>query len=187
MQIALRTAVLKAMEDSPFYNDLLAFIKTIPTTDLYQGSRILAYISKKMHDFLLTKRAELFTAGQQISQMIRDHSDVAATQVHFHLTQLDKYINLFTMSGYPHAEQQLVTLVGITVVSARFSSIATLGSNLLEGDDRSMDALFRALPIELSLAAGSLPLSRDDTIKDTYKTKHHTTPQCTHSGRLEAF
>ena len=33
MQIALRTAVLKAMEDSPFYNDLLAFIKTWHTYD----------------------------------------------------------------------------------------------------------------------------------------------------------
>ena len=58
-------------------------------------------------------------------------------------------------------EQQLVTHSGITVLSARLSSIATLGSNLLAGDDRSMDALFRALPIEISLAAGSLPLSRD--------------------------
>ncbi len=114
-----------------------------------------------MHDFLLPKRAELVPAVQQISQMIRDHSDVAATQVHFHLTQLDKYINLLTMSGYPHAEQQLVTHFGITVLGARLSSIATLGSNLLAGDDRSMDALFRALPIEISIAAGSLPLSRD--------------------------
>ena len=47
MQITLRHAAIAAMQDSPFYNELHAFAKTISPTNLHQRARALAH----MHEF----------------------------------------------------------------------------------------------------------------------------------------
>jgi len=108
MQVAVKHAVLTALKDSPFHAELQAFAKGIHALDLYQGARVLAHLMEKMHDFLLNRRHEIFSAGAQIGQVLRKATEIEATEVHQHVIKLGNCIDLLTLARFEHAERDLL-------------------------------------------------------------------------------
>lgn len=82
MQIRLKTAIVTAMKDSPFRTEINFFARTLQPNDLYQGSRILSFLTEKLNDFLATKRAELLQAAMLIAPSIKENLDIEASEVH---------------------------------------------------------------------------------------------------------
>ena len=71
MQTKLKLVVVTAMNDSPFKTELESFARMISSTDLYQGSPLLAFITEKLHDILRNKITDILPAAAQIGPYIR--------------------------------------------------------------------------------------------------------------------
>jgi hypothetical protein len=109
-QISLRRALLDAFpEGHSLYYRVQSVNKAIGAADLYQGSRLLLALREIVAAQTRSERPIFSNAAMRISRELVTLSDASATQFHEAIFLLEKHINILSLVGHAHAEQEFVT------------------------------------------------------------------------------
>jgi len=80
MQGTLRNALFTATKNLPLYSQIRSFNREISSTDIYQGSRLMAHIIDLMHDHLVTAGIKFLPAAFELASKFKNQPDMDNTK-----------------------------------------------------------------------------------------------------------
>jgi len=154
MQVTIRHAIMVATSQLPFYHQLKTFNRSIGTSDLYQGSRLIAHLMDLMHEFVKRAPAIYMPIACDLALQFKTRPEMQNSEIHELVEELERHLEVLKLSGSPGSEEHVMSML-LSYIEDPGRAVYTTIAGAIRDDPTFANfrsAVIRFIPMDINIS-----------------------------------